>query len=227
MSITPKRESALMSAPEAKSLESTAPGRSARAEQRRVAFLDAAREVFLEQGYEAASMAEIVSRAGGSLSTLYSQFGDKEGLFLAVVERRVKELSNAMALELSAHTPAEEGLRRIGQNFVAQLLTPAGVGLYRIILGLAPKFPELSRQFYEKGLSEVRDALAEYLRDREQACELKLRDPLRAAHFFLEMVRGTMAHRALLNPGYFPDAEEINSVVEDAVSLFLDGLRQR
>lgn len=216
-----------MTASETKPRESAAPARSARAEQRRAAFLDAAREVFLEQGYEAASMAEIVSRAGGSLSTLYSQFGDKEGLFLAVVERRVKELSSAMELELSAHTPAEEGLRRIGRNFVAHLLTPAGIGLYRIILGLAPKFPELSRQFYEKGLSQVRDALAEYLRDREQACELKLRDPQRAAHFFLEMVRGSMAHRALLNPGYYPSTEEIYDVVEDAVSLFLDGLRLR
>lgn len=213
--------------PPAKTDTPAAPALSARAEQRREAFLDAAREVFIEQGYETASMAEIVSRAGGSLSTLYAQFGDKEGLFLAVVSRRVKELSSAMQLELSAHTPAEEGLRRIGENFAAHLLTPTGVGLYRIILGLGPKFPELSRQFHEKGLTEVRDALAAYLTDREEACELKLRNPERAANFFLEMVRGTMAQRALLNPGYYPDKDEIREVVDDAVSLFLDGLRQR
>ncbi len=200
---------------------------SGRAAQRREAFLDAARDVFMEQGYEAASMAEIVARAGGSLSTLYAQFGDKEGLFLAVVTRRVRELSSAMAFELSSHAPAEEGLRRIGQNFVAHLLTPTGVGIYRVILGLAPKFPELSRQFYEKGLSEVRNTLAAYLQDREAACELKLHDPQRAANFFLEMVRGSMAHRALLNPGYYPDKEEIRETVNAAVNLFLDGLRQR
>ncbi|MGE6698054.1 TetR/AcrR family transcriptional regulator [Hyphomonas sp. NPDC076900] len=216
-----------MSASSEKSSETVAAGRAGRAAQRREAFLDAARDVFLEQGYEAASMAEIVARAGGSLSTLYAQFGDKEGLFLAVVTRRVKELSGALQLELSAHAPAEEGLRRIGQNFVAHLLTPTGIGLYRVILGLAPKFPDLSRQFYEKGLSEVRAAVAAYLIDREAACELKLRDPHRAAHFFLEMVRGTLAHRALLIPGYFPDADEIREVVDDAVSLFLDGLRHR
>lgn len=172
-------------------------------------------------------MAEIVARAGGSLSTLYAQFGDKEGLFLAVVSRRVRELSGALQVELSSHAPAEEGLRRIGQNFVNHLLTPTSVGLYRVILGLAPKFPELSRQFYEKGISEVRDTVAAYLIDREAACELKLRDPYRAASFFLEMVRGTMAQRALLIPGYFPEADEIRDLVDDAVSLLLDGLRQR
>ncbi|MBU1289240.1 MAG: TetR/AcrR family transcriptional regulator, partial [Alphaproteobacteria bacterium] len=50
-----------------------------RGDKRRAAFIAAARQVFLEQGYEAASMSEIVLRAGGSLSTLYSQFGDKQG----------------------------------------------------------------------------------------------------------------------------------------------------
>ena len=51
---------------------------------RKQAFLQAAREVFLEHGYEAASVNEVVRRAGGSLATLYSQYGSKEGLFLAV-----------------------------------------------------------------------------------------------------------------------------------------------
>ena len=86
-----------------------------RAEIRRAAFLDAAQEVFLEQGFEAANMSEIVRRAGGSLATLYAQFGDKEGIFLAMLETRMKEVTATLEVELQAHTPVEEGLRRIGE----------------------------------------------------------------------------------------------------------------
>ena len=56
-------------------LASASEPEAGRAELRRAAFLRAAREVFLEFGYENANMAEIVRRAGGSLSTLYAQFG--------------------------------------------------------------------------------------------------------------------------------------------------------
>ncbi|MBS0385347.1 MAG: helix-turn-helix transcriptional regulator, partial [Proteobacteria bacterium] len=41
---------------------------------RRHAFLLSAREVFLEQGYEQASVNDVVRRAGGSFATLYAQF---------------------------------------------------------------------------------------------------------------------------------------------------------
>jgi AcrR family transcriptional regulator len=73
-----------------------------RAELRRAAFLKAARDVFLEYGYEAANMAEIVKRAGGSLSTLYAQFGGKKGLFEAMIDARVTDLTEQMHIELAS-----------------------------------------------------------------------------------------------------------------------------
>ena len=97
-----------------------------RAELRRAAFLKAARDVFLEYGYEAANMAEIVKRAGGSLSTLYAQFGGKKGLFEAMIDARVNELTEQMQIELAAHAPLREGLRRIGEAFLFRQ-TRAGI----------------------------------------------------------------------------------------------------
>ena len=57
-----------------------------RGEARRRAFLDAAGKVFLAQGLGNASVNDVVRLAGGSLATLYQQFGSKEGLFLAMFE---------------------------------------------------------------------------------------------------------------------------------------------
>ncbi len=48
------------------------------------ALLDAAREVFVEQGFADASIAEVVRRAGSSVGSLYHHFGGKSELFIAL-----------------------------------------------------------------------------------------------------------------------------------------------
>ena len=48
------------------------------------ALLDAAREVFIEQGFTSASITDIVERAGSSVGSLYHHFGGKSELFLAL-----------------------------------------------------------------------------------------------------------------------------------------------
>ena len=195
-----------------------------RGDKRRAAFIAAARQVFLEQGYEAASMSEIVLRAGGSLSTLYSQFGDKQGLFIAMLDARVRSITQSMGVELSAHTPVEEGLRRIGEQFTSKLLEPDSLEMYRLIIGLARKFPEIPREFQRRGPDKIRLALTEYLIDREEAGEIHLEDPYRAASLFLEMTRSGLVSRALLDDDIRPDAEEIRTSVNMVVNMFLHGI---
>jgi AcrR family transcriptional regulator len=48
------------------------------------ALLDAAREVFTEQGFSEASIADVVERAGSSVGSLYHHFGGKSELFTAL-----------------------------------------------------------------------------------------------------------------------------------------------
>ncbi len=57
-------------------------------EKRRLAILEAAKSVFLERGYDGASMAEVSVRSGGSKQTLYNYFSSKETLFAAVMLER-------------------------------------------------------------------------------------------------------------------------------------------
>ena len=49
-------------------------------------LLDAAREVFTEQGFASASITDIVERAGSSVGSLYHHFGGKSEVFLALWE---------------------------------------------------------------------------------------------------------------------------------------------
>lgn len=195
-----------------------------RAELRRAAFLKAARDVFLEYGYEAANMAEIVKRAGGSLSTLYAQFGGKKGLFEAMIDARVTDLTEQMHIELAAHAPLREGLRRIGEAFLFRQLEAEALDVFRLMVAQAKKFPELAETWGKRAPEAVRRALAEYLMDRAKAGEIKISNPEVAAAVFFDLVRARIQFRALLIPSYQPTEAEVRETVDRAVKVFLGGI---
>src|ERR1700691_6346042 len=65
---------------------SAQPGRDRRSPAKHAAILKAATEVFLREGYARASVDAIAEAAGVGKQTVYGHFGDKQRLFLAVVE---------------------------------------------------------------------------------------------------------------------------------------------
>jgi AcrR family transcriptional regulator len=206
------------------STKTAAEPEAGRAELRRAAFLKAAREVFLEYGYEAANMAEIVKRAGGSLSTLYGQFGGKKGLFEAMIDERVKDLTVQMHVELAQHAPLREGLRRIGESFLTMQVEDESLDVFRLMVAQAKKFPDLAQNWSKKGIEVVRKALADYLSDRAQAGEIKITNPDLAAMVFFDLLRARIQFRALLNASYRPSEQEIRETVDRAVKVFLGGI---
>ncbi|AXU44207.1 HTH-type transcriptional repressor ComR [Acinetobacter baumannii] len=56
--------------------------------ERRLALLLSATELFLEKGYDAVSLDDIVNHAGGSKTSIYKYFGNKDGLFTAICDYR-------------------------------------------------------------------------------------------------------------------------------------------
>src|SRR4029077_17666951 len=68
--------------------------RLSRAEQNdrnRALLLAAARRVFLERGYYAATLDQIADEAGFSKGAVYSRFASKADMFLALLEERIAE----------------------------------------------------------------------------------------------------------------------------------------
>src|SRR5215470_14835022 len=63
-----------------------------RTERTRARLLEAAREVFLEHGYDAASIGEITKRADLGAGTYYLHFRDKRGVYEAIVRRELSAL---------------------------------------------------------------------------------------------------------------------------------------
>jgi AcrR family transcriptional regulator len=65
--------------------------RAERSERNRERVLAAARDVFLERGYHGATVEQIADAAGFSTGVVYSQFGGKADLFLALLEARIED----------------------------------------------------------------------------------------------------------------------------------------
>src|SRR5271167_836917 len=61
----------------------------ARTEETQAKILDAAEEVFSEQGFEKAQLEEVAARAGYTRGAIYAHYASKEDLFLALMEHRV------------------------------------------------------------------------------------------------------------------------------------------
>lgn len=188
---------------------------------RRQAFLQAARTVFLEQGYEAASVNDVVRLAGGSLATLYSQFGNKEGLFLAVIQDQHERLTVAMTPESVDHLPLEEGLQKIGEQFLRTILTRESLDFFRIVVGEGRKFPQTVQRYVFTGADKVREVVVSFV--REAAPNFK-GDYDAAASYFLEMLRSKHQYRALADDNYELTSEDLSEHVSHSVRFLVNGM---
>ena len=90
-----------MSAGKPKATNAAEPQRPARktrrGKQRSEGMLRTAADLFLEKGYEQTSVDDIIQRAGGSKTHIYREFGGKEGVFLAAVQRLCAEVLQPIA----------------------------------------------------------------------------------------------------------------------------------
>lgn len=131
-----------------------------RLDRRRAAIVCAARQLFLEQGYERTTLAEIVARAGGSLATVYKLFGNKDGLLEAVI---LETAASGEALVRDAETcglPPAEALRRLADGLHRHFIAPEVIALVRIVIARSISEPQFARKFFERTANRTRDAVA-------------------------------------------------------------------
>lgn len=77
-------------------------------EAAREAFLSAAEAIFARAGFEGARVDEIAAKAGYNKALLFHYFGDKLGLYQAVVTRHCDEVSSVNVRALSPAVPPDD-----------------------------------------------------------------------------------------------------------------------
>lgn len=92
--------------------------RALRRTELRQVILDAAGELFLEQGYERFSMRQVAERIGYTATTLYRYFDNKDSLVFAVVDRGFEEFGAALVAAAESTDDPVERLRELGRAYV-------------------------------------------------------------------------------------------------------------
>jgi len=188
---------------------------------RRAAILDSAEEIFLEDGYQAASMSAIAAKVGGSKGTLYNYFPSKEELFLACVSRHCDTLQEQMSSLITDGGAVRDALTRLGKRYVEVVSSDDLVRRFRMIVGEAERAPELAQSFYQMGPARGQRTLADYIEKAMNEGQLRKSDPLRAAQQFLGLCYNWLSKARLCNVAPAPDAATIKRDVDEAVRVFM------
>jgi AcrR family transcriptional regulator len=183
--------------------------------------VDGARQVFMADGFEGASVDDIAKAAGVSKATLYSYFPDKRLLFMEVATTECNRMADE-ALELIAEpAPPREVLTIAASKLVPFLLSDFSQSVFRICVAERDRFPELGRAFYAAGPKMGHDRLTEYMREAVARGELKIDDIDMAADQFSELCKVKLWTRAVFGIQTKFSPAEVAEVVEHAVDTFM------
>jgi AcrR family transcriptional regulator len=198
-------------------------GHAGRVEER---ILDAAGRVFLEHGFQGASVDEIAEVACAGKPTIYARFPGKEALFTAVIERLVSRNTSLDAFACPGAS-IEQRLDTLAAVILARVLTPETIGLIRVAVAEARRFPDLATSVSCMGRQRPTEAVARVFG------ELAASDAIGAspafapeklsetARHFLDLVVLPMLVRALYGEDLAALRAEIGSHAARAVAFFL------
>ena len=189
-------------------------------------ILDGARKVFMDLGFDGASMGEIARAAGVSKGTLYVYFPDKAGLFAAIVEEEKLEQSKT-AFNFDPERDVDTTLPEFGRAYVAVLCRPGGGSAVRTVMAIAERMPELGSRFYEHVIAHTIDRFAAYLEARTTLGELAIDDHQLAASQFMQMCQATLFQAFIFQAKPSPSPEQISSVVDSATRVFFAAYRPK
>jgi TetR/AcrR family transcriptional repressor of mexJK operon len=190
---------------------------------RREQLIAVAEQLFLQHGFADTSVNAIVREAGGSLATLYAEFGSKESLFESVLSARAARFFPDESSTPRQTLDAEAELRSLAAQMLKRMLSDDGLAVYRLAVHEAPRFPALRKALLEVGMPGLLDRTASYLRTLADRGALQIASsaeaPQLAASRFIALVQGQIVFSAAC--GGTISARTRATHVSDAVAAFL------
>jgi AcrR family transcriptional regulator len=192
-------------------------------------ILDAAAKVFLERGFEGASVDEIADVARAGKPTIYARFPGKEPLFAAVMARNVRKITSSFERIAPTGATIEERLASIAVAFLRKVLVANTVGLIRAAVAEARRFPDVAASVSRIGRELATETVAQLLGEVAEPDKLPAfaadRRAATAGHF-IELILLPMLMRALLGERLTALRAEIAPHVARTVAFFLAACRQ-
>jgi AcrR family transcriptional regulator len=195
-------------------------------------ILDAARKVFLERGFEGASIDEIADVARSGKPTIYARFSGKRALFIAVVTRDVLSRITEFRAEVPTGATVEEHLTSAASTLMHWGLESDRIALMRLAIAEARRFPDLAGTVGRTSRDLSTELGVRLLTQVMQSDELRSLPAFApeqlttTARLFLDLVAVPMLLRALFEVDLKALDAEIDRHVARGVAFFLAACRQ-
>ena len=194
-------------------------------------ILDAAFELFLQHGYENVSLSDIITKSGGSLSSIYKYFGNKENLFLRVVEFHTERLDKKLddALKIDFTLKADKYLSKFGKIYLEFLCNDETKKfLKNILLSSSKSFGMLSgvsKIFLDSSVLGYPHALKEYFNAHQNEFRKDQKSEDLALHFCF-LLREPWFYR-LIFFGEEPNcSNNYENFINNRIEIFLNGVKK-
>lgn len=193
-------------------------------EQRSRALLLSAIDIFVEKGYSGTSLAEIISRAGGSRSKIYEWYGGKEGLFIAALELMIDEVYQEYLKQYQEGRSYREELQIFGRIFLKGMLKKRALGCARLVFSESVRLPKIGEWFYKQGAELSYNCFAKVL---ENSIPLDWDELKQISNWYVESLKSRTYFLCLCDPKYEPTEEDIERDVAFSAEVIQAYIKQR
>ncbi|TIT95158.1 MAG: TetR/AcrR family transcriptional regulator [Mesorhizobium sp.] len=189
---------------------------------KRAQIIEGARRVFIDKGFEAASMNDITREAGVSKGTIYVYFANKEELFEALIEEERGTIFRNMYEVLDHFEDLRKTLVKFGTVLSAKITSAKVIQAQRTVVGASDRIPELGARFYERGPKRGHDKVMVFLNEAVERGLLAIDDVDLAAYQFTELCLAGLFRQCIFSyRTKAPSPAEIEHVVRSGVNVFL------
>lgn len=194
-------------------------------------ILEAARQIFLERGFEGASVEEIAEAARSGKPTIYARYPNKQALFAAAYASALAVRNARLASHAPAGATLDERLTSFAEALLREVLTSEWIGLMRLAIAEARRFPDLGSSVIkitrERGRETIARLLGEVAHAEEPGTlpEFNADHCAAAAQYFCELILLPVLLRALSGEDLETLNAEIGPYISQRVTFFLAACR--
>jgi TetR/AcrR family transcriptional repressor of mexJK operon len=188
--------------------------------EKRQAILDAARRLFAERGIDGCPIEAIAAASDVSKVTVYRHFGEKGGIFEALVAREIDRLAERIGEIGSSGGPLRDRLVGFGKALIAMLSDPEHLDLETAVALEATRNPDVARRFYDAGPGRVHAILADVLAAAAARGEVDIANPMDAAQDLMSLWFGLSAIQGKFRLAPWP-TESLAAHMDRTTDLFL------
>jgi len=197
------------------------PSKRTRGEVRNSKLQRVAADLFLKRGYEGVTIDKIVELAGGSKSTVYSEFGGKCGLFISSIENLCRESNEPLTKIDYTGLNLERSLKKLAFHILKFITAKRSVELHRLAIGEAVNCPEVGEAWYTYGPARTASIIRSVLESHRDELRKTTIPIERLAVMLHDSLTGDVLYRLLAGVGKHQNDAELERFACDAVDVIL------